>query len=45
MQKIDNINQFRKYIIECPICGSQDHSDGRCESGDDIMKDKYNEGR
>lgn len=39
-------NRFKKYIIECPICGSRDHSDGRCERDERIsIPDKYNEGR
>jgi hypothetical protein len=42
---MDNNQKFRKYIIECPICGSQNHSDGRCERDSDRIKDKYDEGR
>ena len=37
--------EFKKYIKECPICGSRDHSDGRCEWANDRIQDKYDEGR
>jgi len=38
--------EFKKYIKECPICGSRDHSDGRCEwDGRSSIPDKYDEGR
>ena len=35
--------KFQKYIIECPICGSQGHSDGRCERDNDQISNRYDE--
>ena len=42
--KMAKEQDFRKYIIECPICGSRDHSDGRCERDNDRIN-RYDEER
>ena len=39
--KLTPDTSFSDEIKECPICGSSEHIDGRCEQGEKTSEDYY----